>query len=218
MQAAYPATYCDTHGEIATAIEHDGRALRMSLHGVVFEGCDFDMFEPVPGGDPASLSRFQLASGSLCACTLDFSMPVSVITGAGTARATLAVHLELGRARANGSLDELILRLAFVLDDVRIESAGRWGWFEDELGDIQRQLPGGWHLRMCWGCAWSDYSPAGHGLWGGLACFRDNKTGYRAVQSKVDLFEVWDTMTELVPETHLCPEFEQRTPHTGYRG
>jgi hypothetical protein len=62
------------------------------------------------------------------------------------------------------------------------------------------------------------YSPYGHGLFGGLACFRGNKAGYRAVTGKDDLFAVWDTMTEFVQETHLCPEFERRVPGTGYRG
>jgi hypothetical protein len=218
MRAAYPTTYRDAHGEIATAIENDGKMLRMLLDGVAFEGCDFDSFEPVPGSDPARLSRFSLARGSLCACTLDFSMPVSVLTDAGTAPAMLAVHLVLGRARANGSLDELIVRLALVLGDARFESEGRWGWFEDELADIQRKLPAGWHLKMCFGCAWSDYSPGGHGLFGGLACFRDNKAAYRAVTSKSEMFEIWDTMTEYVGETHLCPEFDKRVPDTGYRG
>ena len=31
-------------------------------------------------------------------------------------------------------------------------------------------------------------------------------------------FVVLDTVSEMVPETHLCPEFQRRTPGTGYRG
>jgi hypothetical protein len=54
-------------------------------------------------------------------------------------------------------------------------------------------------------------------MFGGLTCFRDNKTGYRAVNSKSAMFQAWGTMTEYVQETYLCPEFEKRTPGTGYR-
>ncbi len=58
----------------------------------------------------------------------------------------------------------------------------------------------------------------GHGLFDGLACFRDNKQGYLSVQTKRDLFGIWGTMTEFVQETFRCPEFERRAPGTGYRG
>ena len=56
------------------------------------------------------------------------------------------------------------------------------------------------------------------GLFGGLACFRDNKTAYLGVQSKADLFRIWGTMTEFVRETYVCPEFARRQPGAGYRG
>ena len=216
MQATYPAVYRDEHGELATTIENDGKSLRMSLSGVEFEGSDLDSFEPVRWSDQAQLSRFSFANGSLCAFTLEFSMPVAVLTDARDKQATLIVQLSLGYPRLDS--DELTLHLKLVLDDARIESAGDSGWFEDELADIQRKLPNHWHLKMCFGCSLSDYSPYGHGLFGDLACFRGNKTGYHSVKTKFDLFEVWGTMTEFVQETYLCPEFEKRMPGTGYRG
>jgi hypothetical protein len=37
-----------------------------------------------------------------------------------------------------------------------------------------------------------------------------------AVRSKADYWQV--PITEEVPETHLCPEYERRVPGTGYRG
>jgi hypothetical protein len=74
------------------------------------------------------------------------------------------------------------------------------------------------YLKACINCAFSDYSPCGHGLFGGLACFRDNKQAYLSVQTKRDLFEIWSTMTEFVQETFLCSEFERRAPGAGYRG
>ena len=90
--------------------------------------------------------------------------------------------------------------------------------FNDPYGIPVVVLDGGTLMKACINCAFSDYSPVGHGLFGGLACFRGNKAGYRGVTSKGGLFKIWDTMTEFVQETYLCPEFEKRAPGTGYRG
>jgi hypothetical protein len=90
--------------------------------------------------------------------------------------------------------------------------------FEQALLDIARKLPEGMYMKTCFFCSFSDYSPAGSGLFGTLACFRDNKQAYLAVQSKHALFEIWDTLTGSVQETYHCDEFERRKPGTGYRG
>ena len=84
--------------------------------------------------------------------------------------------------------------------------------------DLQRQLPAGSYLRACITCAYSDYSPGGNGLFGGLACFRGHKAEYLAVRSKRDLLDIWDKRTGFVQETYLCPEFDRRQPGSGYRG
>jgi len=73
-------------------------------------------------------------------------------------------------------------------------------------------------LKACISCAFSDYHPAGSGLSGTLACFRDNKAAYLQVPGKQDLFDVWHSLTEFVRETHLCPHYARRSPHAGYRG
>jgi len=218
MQIAYRAKYCDAHGEVVTAIHNDGTLLRMSLCGVDFEGRDLDAFEVVGPAIPAELSRFSFAAGSLCACRLEFEMPVTVAAGTSEAPATLEAQLSLGQARADGSVDSENLCLALAVRDLRLRSEGRSGWFEDELADLQRKLPDDWFFKICFGCGLSDYSPAGHGLFGDLACFRDNKTEYLAAKTKVDLFRIWDTRTEFVQGTHVCPAFERRKPGAGYRG
>src|SRR3954469_23584389 len=89
--------------------------------------------------------------------------------------------------------------------------------------DLQRKLPPGPFMKACINCDFSDYSPYGHGLFGNMICFRANKAGYLALPSGADFekdayFAVIDTVSEMVQETHLCPEFERRQPGTGYRG
>jgi hypothetical protein len=145
-------------------------------------------------------------------------MPLAVIIGGVEEAAALSVHLELGVPTSRGGIDREVLRLELTCSAGTFVSAGRSGWFEHELLDLQGQLPTGSYLRACISCAFSDYSPYGSPMFGGLACFRDNKAAYRAVKTKGDLFSVWDTMTEFVQETYVCPEFERFIKETGYRG
>ncbi len=49
-----------------------------------------------------------------------------------------------------------------------------------------------------------------------MLCHREAKVQYLAVRSKADYWSV--PVTERVPETHLCAEYERRVPGTGYRG
>ena len=183
------ARYRDTHGEVATTIINDGKVLSMVARGVEFRGSDFDSLEPDNRTDPKLLIPFTLLHGCLCACTIEYQMPLPVVVNGDTIQGSLSIHLELGEARPNGSLNREVLKLELTLTQTVYHSRGTSGWFEDELLDIQRQLPDCSYLKACITCAFSDYSPVGHGLFGGLACFRHNKPGYwpsraRATSSK----------------------------------
>jgi hypothetical protein len=218
MFVRYPATYSDRSGVELTTIRNDGKLLSVAIRGVEFRGGDFDALEPPAGTDPDMLASFTLQQNALCSCTIDTEIPVPVVMPEGIVEGVLAVHIELGGRSPNGGIDREHLVLRLRVGDRVLTSRGWSGWFEDELADLQRLLPEGTYLKACINCAFSDYIPAGHGLFGCLACFRGNKTGYRAVQTKRDLFAIWCTMTEYVQETFLCPEFERRSPGTGYRG
>ncbi|QEL17834.1 DUF6304 family protein [Limnoglobus roseus] len=218
MTVIYPARYTDRFGTETTAITNDTETLAMVVRGVRFHGNDFDGFEPLGVTDPAQLATFTLLHGSLCFCTLEADIPIPVVTPTGTVDGLLTFELVLGEPLPTGQMDRERLALRLTFGGQTHASDGTSGWFEDEMLDVQRKLPPGTFLKACINCAFSDYSPCGHGLFGGLACFRDNKTGYRAVTGKDALFVVWDTMNEFVQETHLCSEFERRVPGTGYRG
>ena len=189
----------------------------MTVRGFIFQGSDFDSLEPA---DPErdDLSSFTLNAGQLCGCAIDAEIPVAVVTPGDRVEASLLMHLELGKPAASGGIDREELKLRLKLGDRTLASKGTSGWFEDEMLDLQSQMPPDSYIKACINCAFSDYSPAGHGLFGWLACFRDNKQAYLAVRSKSQLFRIWDTMTELVQETYLCPEFRRRAPGAGYRG
>lgn len=219
MTAIYPTKYIDRYGEELTTMMNDGHILRVVVRGVEFSGPDFDSLSPVEPGLLAGSTppSFTFQRGNLCACTIICEMPIPVVVENETQQGVLIVRLDLGEPEPN-SISYEHLQLELVLSDGTFKSSAKHGLFEEALGQIQSQLPEGIYIKCCLNCAFSDYSPYGQGLFGCLACFRDNKDQYRCVNNKHALFSLWDTMTGYVQETYLCPEFERRVPGTGYRG
>lgn len=219
----YPARYKDRFGEERTTILDDGDSLTMAIRGVQFRGKDFDGFEPEDVSDPAQLASFTFLHGSLCFCIIEADIPVPVVTPSGIEGGMLTFELELGEPLPTGQMDRERLTLRLAVNGQTYSSDGKSGWFEDEMLGVQRKLPPGTFMKACINCAFSDYSPHGHGLFGNMICFRANKAGYLALPTgedfcKDDYFAVLGTISEMVEETHLCPEFERRKPGTGYRG
>jgi hypothetical protein len=214
----FAARYRDHLGEEPTTIVNDGKLLTMELRGVQFQGARIDDFEPADSTDPAKLASFELSHNCLCNCIIEAELPVPVFVKGNVLDGIISFILELGNPLQSGLLDREHLTVRLNVDGLSLVSSGKSGWFEDELLDVQAQLQAGMHMMACINCAYSDYSPLGHGLFGDLACFRDNKVNYLKVASKRDIFAIWGTLTEYVQQTHLCPEFERRKPGTGYRG
>ena len=217
MDSSYPTKYSDRRGIELTELRNDGRNLSVRLRDVSFGGRDFDGLKAEPGCDDELLSKFTLCRGSLCDCELDCAIPIPVVFGAEAFVATLRMRLELGVPAANGGLDREQLSLSLAAKGKVYRSAGTSGWFEDELLSLQSNFPPAAFLKACISCAYSDYSPYGHGMFGGMACFRNFKQEYAKVKSKDELFPILDK-ADVVQETYLCPEFGKRLPRTGYRG
>ncbi|MEK6233567.1 MAG: DUF6304 family protein, partial [Planctomycetales bacterium] len=179
---------------------------------------DFEYWELVGEYDSSLLESFTWQGTDIGSCEIQATLPLPLQSDEHIEVALLDVRVELGEPERNGGFDETILSLELRSTHHVVQANGKSGWFEDDLLEIQRQLPPPMYMRACITCAYSDYHPVGHGMFGGMACFRDNKSGYSTVRSKADIFQVWDTRTEFVQETHCCSEFERRTPGTGYRG
>jgi hypothetical protein len=212
----YPATYSDANGAESTTIANDGTLLRMSVRGTAFVGPDFDMFEPSNDTSPSDLRSFSINHGCLSSCRITWRMPVRLDAFGHDEEGTLAVDLLLGDPTPTGFLDREELRVVLEFQDQRFASPGNTGYFEDELLGLWKQLPSGLLMKACINCLYSDYSPAGNGLFGSMMCFRNCKAEYLAVRSK---HQMWALKCDrMVQETFLCPEFERRIPGTGYRG
>jgi hypothetical protein len=180
----YPGTYRDARGDEPIEIRNDGKTLRVEIRGIEFVGSDFDALDPVSSAEDARRAGFVLNHGSLCSCEITCEMNIPIAMSGPDEVGTLAIDLVLGAPAPNGGIDREELRLELGYPGGTVRSAGTSGWFEDELLDLHRKLPGGAYLRACISCGLSDYDPAGHGLFGWLACFRGNKAGYRAVTTK----------------------------------
>ncbi|MBT2400213.1 DUF6304 family protein [Streptomyces sp. ISL-100] len=212
--------YRDRKGSVAVTITADGQRLRTRIRGVDFEGDSFDALEPV-AGLPSEGGGFALSGGSLCDCVLEWDIPMPVYADGRVHRATLSCLLALGKPLHGGAIDREHLSLTLHFDGAAYESERAEHDFEHALKVIQRRLPAGAYLRSCISCAFSDYHPAGGGLFGNLACFRGAKDEYRAVEGKDALLGLWDVRSGFVQETWACADFERRPgegPGTGFRG
>ena len=214
----YPAKYTDTHGTEHTSISNDGETLRVAIRGVEFAGTDFDSLQPIEETPADRLQSFSLHRSELCSCRLEFEMQIPLRDNGRDRTGVLSIDLRLGSPSPNGGLDCEQLLVVLDYDDRRIAGSGESGWFEDELTEIQKQLPDGVYMKACINCLYSDYSPYGHGLFGQMMCFRNLKDEYLRVASKEDFWSVHDRYDRLVQETYLCPDFKRRVPDTGYRG
>jgi hypothetical protein len=212
MDFQYRTTYSDRHGVETTTMHNDGATLALTLPGVLFSGPDFDSLAPDSRSEPLVLENFSLANGSLCECVIECEIPLPVVADSATNSALLVAQLRLGSQAANGGLDDERLLLSLRVNEEVYRSTGKSGWFEDELLDLQRVLPAGAYMKACINCGLSDYSPGGHGLFGGMLCFRDFKEQYRKVRDKSDLFKLMGAVGKplFVQETFLCPQFEKR--------
>ena len=214
----YPTLYIDQHGTEQTFLENNGKNLRVVIRGVEFSGLALDGLEPKENLTDDELKSFTIQLNSLCNCTFEYSVPIKIVAHENVLLGTLNVHLELGKPAANGGIDNEMLQLELDFADKKYISCGQHGWFEDEMLEIDAQLPKMTYMKCCFGCMFSDYNPSGSGLFGSMACFRNAKEEYLQLKDKFDLFRLWDQKAEIVQETFLCPEFEERKPGTGYRG
>jgi hypothetical protein len=134
VNARWPGFYTDARGRDPVAISTDGHAFIMELRGVTFTGEMFDDMEPAvsPGAD----APFTLHHGTLCACTLEWTMPVSLTTAAGERTAHLDCRLVLGAPDSRNALDREDLDLTLRHENIQVTTTRSHGWFEDALTDI----------------------------------------------------------------------------------
>lgn len=218
MTDQYTAKYTDANGAEDIVIFNDGTTLRMVVGGVTFEDTMFDSFEPVEGTDALLLRRFTLHHNILCHCRIECDIPIAVMVNGERSTGILSCRLDFGPPGEKAGVSSGGLGIILKHDSDEYISSGTSGWFEDELLDIQKQLPADMFMKVCINCLFSDYSPVGNGMFGCMYCYRNMKSEYLKVKTKSDYLELFGRAERTVQETYLCDDFEIRVPGTGYRG
>ncbi|MFN8462551.1 MAG: DUF6304 family protein [Anaerolineales bacterium] len=229
----YLVKYEDEFGVGAATIVNDGKKLRLTVRGVEFISHNFHSFSISSTADDSKRKLFNLFIGDLCGYSLNCQIPVLCVRGDGIEiPAMLHAHIEYGKPvdsrtrfhnsdgtefEVNQQIDTEILELEIEFQGKLYISKGRnqYNSFDEQLAELRDVLPSGVYLKTCWNCAFSDYHPAGSGIFGDLACFRNLKAEYRQVKDKFALMHLWNQRAESVQEVHLCPEFEKRKSGNG---
>ena len=204
MVMRFPGSFADARGREGISIVADGRTLRLTIRGVEFTGLDFDDLEPAPGG--AGTSEFDLASGALTGYTLDWQMPVQVASPGGDCTATLHCHLELHHPATENLTLSLGLNSA-----VQVTTASRIVTLTTPSltsSGNSRRAPISKRASAARTPPSSPVAARCQADWPASA----TTSRLPRRHCKRELFQIWKTKTELVRETHLCPQYERRGP------
>lgn len=194
-----------------------GYRLLAHIGGLEFTGHSPDDLEPVLP-DRARAAGFRLdesvnGPATLTDCILSGDLPCHIEVDGVPLQRAITFRIDLTPLARPADLTPNNLRLKVRPTDDAVEVLDEW--FEEGIQKLEAALPDNVRLRCCLTCLYSDYSPYGHGLLG-MQCHRRAKEQYLSVRTKRDYFKV--PVTEDVPETHVCDEYERRRPGTGYRG
>jgi hypothetical protein len=219
----YPGRFSDHSGDDPASVENDGARLLLSVRGVSFVSTDAVTWRPAEAAlSYEQASRFDWRSGHLVNCAVRWKMPLPVLCDGRKRMAELNVAVHVPPGEALPGSDWADLRLALVYGGLTYASRGGSGDFENEMLDLQRQLPDGTSIYACITCQWSDYSPTGHSPFGDMVCYRRCKCAYAAARGKRPFLNesLWVDRGAIprTQETHRCRDWRLREPGTGYRG
>lgn len=226
MSITYPAHYKDQFGsESTTIIDDDYRAIRMNLRGVEFSGGYFSLSTTSEINSVAT-QGFQFFEDKLCAYSLDFELPITIVSKGRDLEANLRVKLECGKPvastvwhrRADGRVEKEIERIDkhTVSFEIELERNiyrfdSQYGGFETPLIKLEKQFPPETYMKICLNCKFSEYSSVAAGP---IRCFRNAKSELEQATDKWDFLELWIEKGIDTHETYLCPEFEKREKYS----
>lgn len=184
-----------------------GFELSTVVRGIPVRG-SLDCLEADPANPEARKTLSLDRLNDLTQCTLGGDLPCTVEVG--DVRRTGVIRFSFDR---KPGYERDTMHLSLTLDGATYETG--CDALETGLPRLAAALPPDAGLVCCFTCLYSHYSPGSSGAMG-IACHRDAEEQYLAARSKSDMWSV--PVTEVVPETYLCPQYQRRVAGAGYRG
>ena len=201
------ATYEDKFGIEKSEFQSNGSELKIELRGIEFRG---NCFEALEGKiDKEKFEYVEVKEkkdiGDLTNCKFDLEIPINIVKGETETSKLLQTEVQLGKSENYG----ITLKIDSEINS--ISTSKRFGYFEDAIIDIQRQMPNDEKIKSCLSCKFSHYSPYGNGMYGYLFCFKKIKEKTNQIQDKDSLFDVWEIADKedkvfSIQETFVCEE------------
>lgn len=150
---SYNAIFKNDWGESEILLCRDGIEFSFEIWGVTFEaGTDFD-FQPQDETDVRLLEKFILTGLTLSNYTLDFEMPVKVLSQ--NVRLETMIHVQLKNGlpvgRWSNEPEIVILKLEYG-EKSFISSETNNNDFYEALAEIKQQMPETDELQICFFC------------------------------------------------------------------
>jgi hypothetical protein len=222
---SYKGRYIDSHGSVPIELHNDFSQLSCVIDDVRFSGDEFTSlrYYMSHGYTDEQLSRFSFynePNEMLCDCTFIIEVPQILIDlGSRNEIPVIAdVTYVVGKARSHdtGGIASEAVTMTIPLDGTVYKGYG--DSFEAAMHMLHTQWEGRYIFKNCFGCAFSDYSPAGNSSFGTMMCFLAQKDKYLAIDSKDAFLEELTDDYEIVQEIFWCKYFEIRRKGAGYRG
>lgn len=204
----YQTTYKDKRGVEASEIHSNGSEMKISLRGIDFQGDCFETLEGIIDKTKFDYIEYKNHDkGDLSNCTFEVTIPIQLVDNEQTIQGIIYAQINIGIIEPCGIYLKLETK-SHVTSNTK-----HFGYFENALIDLQRQLPLNIKIKSCLSCKYAHYHPVGNGMFGGLHCFKHIKSVAQTIQSKHRLMNIWEKANKEkaifnVQETYDCSEHE----------
>ncbi|WP_103070098.1 DUF6304 family protein [Aquimarina sediminis] len=220
----YIATYQDKRGTETIDIESDGSDMYFTLRDIEFEGHDFEMLSGEIDETKFDYEKYEDGSGDLTNFKITVNIPIQLFNAQTNKTFTenLTAYIEVGETTTIDGLESEIDCLILTTSFGEFIVKKKLEWMEDALIALQNQLPENIYLKTCLSCKYSNYSPFGNGMFGGIYCFNKIKEQLVELNGKHDLLDIWtkEAMDKgdifSVQETFDCSEHKLPTEDDWY--
>ncbi|WP_299602989.1 DUF6304 family protein [uncultured Aquimarina sp.] len=216
----YKTTYQDKRGTEQIVIKSDGSEMVTTIRGINFDGPDFDQLT----ADKIDHEKFDYqmladGSGDVTNCSFLITIPIKLYntTSKELFEENLDAYIVVGDDTTINGLDHELNSLTLHTSFGKFTVEKKLEWMEDALIALQNQLPAHIYINTCLSCKYSNYSPYGNGMFGGIYCFKKIKEQLKSLHDKTDLFSIWtkEAMDKgdifSVQETFDCEEHQLLT-------
>lgn len=186
----YKAIYKDKFGIEHSEFRSDASELNIKLRGIEFEGFCFETLEGKVDESKFEYLKYADGSGDLTNCEFDVEIPIKINDDGKLSEGLIKASIKIREISQKEKIDEFGVQLTLSSKYGEFSNPKRYDGFERALNNIQDQLPDKIEMQICLSCKYSNYTPGGNGMFGGILCFKGWGERVSEIVDKASLFKL----------------------------